>query len=308
MPLRVAVFGQAAFGKDVLVRLLEAGHQVVGVYAPPEGGRPDPLAAEASERGLPLFRHKRFRRKGEAIPELVKEHAELGADLNVLAYVTAILPVEILDAPREQSICFHPSLLPAYRGGAAIPWQIILGAKEVGVSVFRPDEGVDTGPVVVQVGGVEIAPTDNAASLYFDKLYPLGVDAMATAVERIASGDASFTAQPEAGASHQGLIGDDESRIDWGRPAAELDRLIRGCDPQPGAWAELAGQRVRCFGATLETAPSGSEAPGTVLEIGPSGARVAAREGSLRLAKLLIGEAAKLPAAEAAISPGDRLV
>lgn len=305
MPLRIALFGQAAFGKDVLVRLLEAGHQVVGVYAPPEGGRPDPLAAEAAQRELPLFRHKRFRRKGQSIPELVKEHAELGADLNVLAYVTAILPLEILDAPRERSICFHPSLLPAYRGGAAIPWQIILGAKEAGVSVFRPDEGVDTGPLVVQAGGVEIGPADNAASLYFDKLYPLGVDAMATAVERIAAGNASFTPQPEAGASHQGLIGDDESRIDWSRSAAEVDRLIRGCDPQPGAWAVLGGQRVRLFGATLDAARSGSEPPGTVVEIDPNGARIAVQGGALRIAKLRVGDAAKLPAAEAAVSPGD---
>ncbi len=306
MPLRVAVFGQAAFGKDVLVRLLEAGHEVVGVYAPPEGGRPDPLAEEASERSLPLYRYKRFRRKGEAIPELVKQHAELGADLNVLAYVTAILPLEILDAPRERSICFHPSVLPAYRGGAAIPWQIILGAPEAGVTVFRPDDGVDTGPIVVQKAGVPIAPTDNAASLYFDKLYPLGVDAMAEAVDAIAAGTASFVPQTEEGASHQGLIGDAEARIDWGRPAEELDRLIRGCDPQPGAWAELGSEPVRCFGASLEPAQAGTKA-GTVVEVSPAGALVSANGGSLRLAKLRVGDAKKVAAAESSISPGDIL-
>ena len=101
MSLRIALFGQAPFGRDTLVRLLEAGHDVVGVYAPPPGARPDPLAAEAEQRGLPLIRHPRFRRKGVAIPELVEEHRKLGADLNVLAFVTVILPPEIVDAPRH---------------------------------------------------------------------------------------------------------------------------------------------------------------------------------------------------------------
>src|SRR5215510_5732192 len=107
MPLRIALFGQPPSGRDTLVRLLEAGHDVVGVYAPPPGARPDPLATEAEQRGLPLFRHARFRRKGEAIPELVKEHLELGADLDVLAFVTVILPAEIVDGPRQASLCFH---------------------------------------------------------------------------------------------------------------------------------------------------------------------------------------------------------
>ena len=102
MSLRIALFGQAPFGRDSLIRLQDAGHQIAGVYAPPDGKRPDPLGTEAKERGLPLFRHKRFRRGGEAIPELVKEHRALGVDLNVLAFVTAILPPEIVDAPPQR--------------------------------------------------------------------------------------------------------------------------------------------------------------------------------------------------------------
>ena len=162
--MKIALFGQAAFGKEVLERLLADGHQIVGVYAPPKGSRPDPLAEEAQTRGLPLLRYKRMRRKGRAIPELVEEHAALEAELNVLAYVTMILPPEVVDAPRHGSLCFHPSLLPRFRGGAAIPWQIILGERESGVTVFRPDEGVDTGPIVVQKGGVEIGPTATAVT------------------------------------------------------------------------------------------------------------------------------------------------
>ena len=139
-------------------------------------------------RRLRLLRHRRFRRKGQAIPELVQEYQSLDAELNVLPFTTVILPPEIVDAPRLGSLCFHPSLLPAYRGGNALAWQIILGATESGVTVFRPDEGVDTGPIVIQRGGVEIRPDDNTASLYFDRLYPLGVDAMAEAVASTPSG------------------------------------------------------------------------------------------------------------------------
>src|SRR3972149_4649931 len=112
MTLRIAYFGQAPFGRDVLVRLLDAGHEVVGVYAPPAGARPDPLAEEAEKRGLRLLRHASLRRRGAAIPERVAEHAALGADLNVLAFVTMILPPEIVDAPRHGSLCFPPPSLP----------------------------------------------------------------------------------------------------------------------------------------------------------------------------------------------------
>src|SRR5690606_27394525 len=190
MARRIALFGQAAFAKDVLVRLLEAGHELVGVYAPPAGPRPDPLAEEAEKRGLRLFRYKAFRRQGRAIGDRVEEYLTLGAELNVMPYTTVFLPPEITDAAPLGSLCFHPSLLPAFRGGAAIPWQIILGATRTGVTVFQPDEGVDTGPIVVQKGGVVIEPTDTAATLYFSKLYPLGVEAMLEAVAAVDRGTA----------------------------------------------------------------------------------------------------------------------
>ena len=151
MALRIAVFGQAPFGKDVTTRLAEAGHDIVGVHVPPDGGgRADPLAAEAEARGWPLFRYKGYRRKGVAIPERVDEYLALGAELNVLPFTTAIIPPEITDHPEKGSLCFHPSLLPAFRGGNALAWQIILGATETGISVFQPDEGVDTGPLYLQ--------------------------------------------------------------------------------------------------------------------------------------------------------------
>ncbi len=307
MGLRLAIFGQAAFGRDVTERLAAAGHRVVGVYAPPDGGRPDPLAALAGERGWPLFRHKRFRRKGEAIPELVDEFRALDAELGVLPFTTVILPPEITDLPRHGSVCFHPSLLPKYRGGAALAWQIILGEKETGVSVFHVTEGVDEGPLVVQKGGVAIGDTDTAASLYFDKLYALGVDAMVEAVNGIADGTARFTPQPEAGASFQGLVDDAVARLDWSRPARELDRLIRGCDPSPGAFAMLDGQPVRLFDSRLRE--GGPDAPaGTVQGLDEDGRLlIAAAGGRLAVGKLRVDEAKKVPAPEAGVVSGARL-
>jgi methionyl-tRNA formyltransferase len=306
MALRIALFGQAPFGRDVLVSLLEAGHEVVGVYTPPPGGRPDPLAEEAQSRGLALVRHKFFRRKGRAIFQRVDEHGALGAELNVLAFVTAILPPEIVDAPAHGSLCFHPSLLPRFRGGNALAWQIILGEKESGVTVFRPDAGVDTGPIVVQRGPVPIADDDTAGSLYFDKLYPLGVEAIAEAVDAVARSEARYVPQDEATATHQGLVDDAAARIDWSREALELDRLVRGCDPQPGAWALHGEESVRLYGARLAPGGTGGET-GEILAVEGGRLIVAARGGRLSVGRVRMGEGPKQAAAEAGLSAGERL-
>jgi methionyl-tRNA formyltransferase len=309
VPLRLALFGQAAFGRDVLVRLLERGHEVAAVYAPPDAGRPDPLAEEAGARGLRCLRHKAFRLRGEALAERVAEHRSLGVELNVLAYVTAILPPEIVDGPPKASLCFHPSLLPRFRGGAALAWQIMLGERESGVTVFRPDAGVDTGPIVVQKGGVAIRDTDTAATLYFERLYPLGVDATVEAVDLVASGRARYVPQDEAKASFQGLVGDAEARLDFARSAVELDRQIRGCDPSPGAFALRGAEPVRCFDGRLlpEDAASRAAAPGTLLGVEDGRLRIAARGGCLAVGRVRVGAGPKQPVAEAPLRAGERL-
>lgn len=307
--MKIALFGQALFAKDVLVGLLATGHEIVGVYVPPDraGGKPDPLAAEAEGRGLPLLRHKRFRRKGEAIPELVDEFRALDAELCVLAYVTVILPREILEAPPRGSLCFHPSLLPRFRGGSAIPWQIILGEAESGVTVFVPDAGVDTGPIVVQKGGVAIAPTDNAASLYYDKLYPLGVQAVLEAVAAVADGTAAPRAQDESRATHQGLVDDAVAALDWSRPAAELDRLIRGCDPAPGAHTTWQGRELRLHDGGLSDRSSDAPA-GTVIAIEDGAALVATGDGVVSVGRVRPAGGQKQAAGEAGLAPGERLL
>jgi methionyl-tRNA formyltransferase len=304
--LRIAIFGEAQEARDVLVQILDDGHSVVGVYAPPAGKRPDPLAEEAEARGLPLFRHRRFRRKGAAIPEIVKEYEALGAELNVLPYTTVFLPLEILNHARLGSLCRHPSLLPRFRGGASIGWQIIEGEPEVGVTIFQPDEGVDAGPIVVQKGGVRIDPTDNAARLYYEKLYPLGVEATLDAVRQIAEGTAKPLAQDESEATFQPLIDDAVARIDWSLPADRLDRLMRGCDPAPGAHARLRGEVVR-FHDAHRIEGVGSEPPGTVVSVDAAGLVIAAEGGRIAVRRVRLGAGAKVAAAESGIQAGDRL-
>jgi methionyl-tRNA formyltransferase len=313
MPRRIALFGQAAFARDVLVRLLDAGHELVAVYCPPDANpaRPDPLAEESEKRGLRLIRARAFRRQGQAIPERVAEYRALGAELNVMPYTTAILPPEIVEAPPLGSLCFHPSLLPRYRGGAAIPWQIILGERETGVTVFRPDAGVDTGPIVVQKAGVRIADTDTAATLYFQKLYPLGVEAMVEAVAAVDRGSARPRPQDEERASFQGLVTDDAAHIDWKQPAEQIDRLVRGCDPNPGAWTERAGgERVRLFDSRLVPGDPGDRA-GTIVEVAHGSLFVAAAGGRLAIGKIRVGDGVKIAASQAlelaGLEAGERL-
>ena len=186
--MRIALLGQAAFAEKALAALIDHGNEneIVHVFAPPDSpaGKADPLAAKAREMGLPLSQPKSF--KNDAIFEHFKA---LDADLAILAFVTLIVPERILYAPRYKSICFHPSLLPRHRGASAINWAIIQGDAETGVTWFWPDKGIDTGPILIQKR-VPIAENDTVGSIYFNTLFPMGIDAMIEAVDLIKSGNA----------------------------------------------------------------------------------------------------------------------
>ncbi len=284
MALRLAVFGQAPLAVECLDRLIADGHEIAMVYAPEDGSRPDALAAHAKELGLPVIQRKFFQKKsGEPIAAALADYEALNVDLNVMASFTSFLPAAITDAPRHKSICYHPSLLPRFRGGNALQWQIIDGEPEVGVSIFVPDSGVDTGPVVVQKGGVTIDPTDTTGSLFFAKLAPLGVEAIVEAVSQIDAGSASLQVQDESRATHQGLVRDQDAAIDLSRNADQIDRLIRGCDPQPGAWLKVNGTPVRLYDAQRE---QGSGAPGEIIGSDDKGIVIALNGGAIRVGRV----------------------
>ena len=289
MSLRIALFGQAPLAVDVLNGLVAAGHEVVAVYAPADRGRPDALATRAEELELRLYRRHFFRKKsGEPIDSALQDYLKLDVELNVLASMTSFLPAQITDAPVHKSVCFHPSLLPRYRGGNALQWQIIEGEPQTGVSVFVPDEGVDTGPIVVQKGGETIGPVETTGSLFFDKLYPLGVAAMLEAVAAIDDETAEPRTQDESRATFQGLVDEKSAGIDLSRPAAEVDRRVRGCDPRPGGWLRYRGEPIRLYDAQLRptTAASEGSEPGTVLDIADGAMDLVLSGGVLRIGRV----------------------
>jgi len=306
--MRVVVVGQAAFGQRVLQGLLASGHEVVAAYAPPDkGGKPDPLAADAAKAGVPVRTPASY--KGA---DVAREFQDLGADLGVLAFVTKIIPPAVIAAPRLGTLCFHPSLLPRYRGGSALAWQLIRGEKRGGYTVFWTDPGIDTGPILLQEE-VEIGPEDTAGSLYFDKIFERGIAGTVRAVDLVAAGKAPRVPQDESRATYDPLCTDEHARVRWERPAREVHDLIRGCDPQPGAHATLRGDLLRLYDARRVADGTGGAAPGTVLAVDGRGIVVAAGSGA-GAGAIAIGrvrgaggkvKAAEL-AAEAKLQPGER--
>jgi methionyl-tRNA formyltransferase len=296
---RILLFGQAPFGAKVMEGLRERGHEILAACVPPDReGKPlDPLKEAAIAAGVPVIQRKSYKTP-DAIAEVRPERADVG----VLAYVTQIIPRAILDAPRLASICFHPSLLPKYRGGAAINWQLIRGETLSGVTLFRPDDGVDTGPIYLQ-REIAVGPDDTSGSFYYAKVFEPGVAATLECVELLLSGKARGVVQDEALATSDPLCRDEHAAIDWSKPVTEVHNLVRGCDPSPGAHVSFGGKTVRFFGSRIASTTPSAAAPGTVVAIGADGIEVAARGGSLRFAKLSAG-GGKVAASEAASQIG----
>jgi methionyl-tRNA formyltransferase len=272
--LRIILIGQAAFGARALEVIHARGDDIVQVFAPPEppGGRSDPLKTKALEMGLLVNQPSSFR--SDAVYERVKG---LNADLIVMAFVTMIVPERILYAPRYHSICFHPSLLPRHRGGSAIAWTLIQGDEETGVTWFWPDRGIDTGPILIQ-RRVPVGPNDTAGSLYFNTLFPLGIETLANALALIEQGNPPRIAQDEKLATYEPICRDEHARIDFTKSGRDVHNLIRGCDPQPGAYALLGERRLRLYEPRI--GPEISGAPGTITSIDTSGMKIALRGAS----------------------------
>ena len=302
--MRIAINGQQAFGKSVLDALLERGDDVIAVYCEPdrEGGRPDPIKAAALEHGLPIFQPASFKK-----PEVWAEFEALKPDLCVMAYVTKIVPEEFLNIPSYGTIQYHPSLLPKHRGPSSINWPIIQGASKTGLTIFWPDNGLDTGPVLLQKE-VEIGADDTLGSIYFNQLFPLGVAAMVEGIDLVKVGKAPRIVQNEADATYESWCTADDVSVDWSQSSAKVHNLIRGADPQPGAWTTYKGKRLQIFDCARLEGVSGST-PGEVIAINGDGIAVAAGDGQILL-KRVRGEGAKVAAAEfaaeAGLTPGQK--
>ncbi|MEP7216425.1 MAG: methionyl-tRNA formyltransferase, partial [Anaerolineaceae bacterium] len=224
----------------------------------------------------------------------------LKADLCVMAFVTEIIPDEALAAPTHGSIQYHPSLLPLHRGSSAINWSIINGDRETGLSIFWTDKGVDTGPILLQKR-VAIGPGDTVGSLYFDHLFAMGVGAIAEAVAMVAAGTAPRIEQNHALSTYEPPCADVHAEVRWYQPAARIHALIRGCNPQPGAWTTFEGEKLRLFDCSLSSTEEPGM-PGRVLRIDDEGFDVRLNGGVLRVLRVQPAGAKKLSAGEWAVT------
>jgi methionyl-tRNA formyltransferase len=291
--MRIVVIGQAAFGAKVLESLLAGGEEVVAAYTPPDrpGGRADPLKEAAVAGSIPVFQPVTYKDD-----QVFAEYQGLKPDLTVMAFVTEIIPPRFFEFPTEGTINYHPSLLPRHRGASAINWAVIMGDSRTGLTIFWPDGGIDTGPILLQKE-VDIGPDETTGSVYFNKLFPMGVDAMIESVNRIKEGTAERIPQNEEEATYEPPCDDRVAGIDWGKPAQEIYNLVRGCDPQPGAYTLWKGEKIRLYGSRLIREPV-EEVPGTVVQVDAQGFQVAVSGGRLSVGKVRPATGGKVTSGE----------
>lgn len=293
--MRVLVIGQAPFGRDCLQALAAQGENLVGAITVPDvpgAKKPNPFKELALELGLPLLQPRRLREPG--VYEWVKE---LAPDLLVLVFVTDFVPREIIDLAPLGGINFHPSLLPKYRGGNAMAWAIICGEKETGVTFHYIDEGVDTGDIILQESA-PIEDSDTTISLYFNKLYPIGVRLAAEAVRLIREGRAPRIPQDSRLASYQPVLKEKDTVIDWRQTARNIYNLVRGAIPFPGAGTAFRGEKLVVLEAQLpEEGPEVTgTGPGKVVEVVPGQGLIVTTGKGCLLVKTLKAGKEKIPA------------
>ena len=276
--MRVIFMGTPEFSVPVLDALVLAGHEVVCVYCQPprpagrgKKDRPSPVQSRAEVLGLPV-RHP----VSLKTPEAQAEFASLNADVAVVVAYGLILPQAILDAPAQGCLNIHASLLPRWRGAAPIHRAIMAGDAETGVCIMQMEAGLDTGPVILREA-TPIRTTETTIQLH-DRLSEMGARLIVDALARLP--DLAPEKQPEDGVTYAAKIDKSEAHIDWTKPAIEVDRLIRGLSPFPGAWFDLEGTRIKVLGSSLA---QGSGAAGEVLD---RTLRIACGEGAVQLTRL----------------------
>jgi methionyl-tRNA formyltransferase len=292
--MRLVFMGAPDFAVAALDALLAAGHEIACVYSQPprpagrgQAERPTPVARRAGAAGLPVRTPRTLRDTAEQAA-----FAAHGAEAAVVVAYGLILPRAVLDAPARGCLNIHASLLPRWRGAAPIQRAIMAGDRETGVSIMRMEAGLDTGPVLLAEAW-PIRADETAGSLH-DRLAALGARLIVEALARLDT--LVPVPQPEAGVTYAAKIDKAEARVDWTRPAAEVDRLIRGLSPSPGAWSEIGGERVKFL---LSAPAEGAGPPGTVLD---AGLTVACGSGAVRLLRLQ--RAGRAPAAAAEVLRG----
>src|SRR5579859_3416261 len=301
--MKIAIIGQQDFGKAVLEAFLARGDQAVAVFCAPEkeGARPDALRVAAQQKGLRVHQLKSLRD-----PEAAKAMQEAGADIGIMAFVIQFAPQEFVTIPKHGTIQYHPSLLPKYRGPSSINWPIIKGETETGLTIFRPSDGLDEGAVVLQKK-TPISPDDTLGTVYFDRLFPMGIQAMLEAADLVLAGKHTETAQDESRASYEGWCRSGEAKVDWAKPIDHVYNLIRGCNPAPGAWTTLNGKRLVIFDARKIVFRRFADVPGKIGEVTsvtPQSFQVTAQGGSIEVVKARLDDGKKVSGGELAQAGG----
>jgi methionyl-tRNA formyltransferase len=299
--MRIAIVGQQDFGKAVLEAFLARGDEVAAVFCAPEkpGARPDALKTAAQGKGVQVFQFASLKN-----PEAHAAMRGLKADIGIMAFVLQFAPRDFVGIPRCGTIQYHPSLLPKHRGPSSINWPIICGETTTGLTIFRPTDGLDEGPVILQKE-TPIGPDDTLGSVYFDRLFPMGVAAMLEAADSVMAATHRETAQDESRASYEGWCRETEARIHWASHVDFVYNVIRGCNPAPGGWTTLNGQKLQIFDSRklpVRTFGAVKGKIGEVVEVGPSSFAVTAQGGRIEVLKAKLGDGKKLPAGELAAS------
>jgi len=295
--MRIAIVGQQDFGKAVLEAFLARGDQVAGVFCAPEkaGARADALRTAAEEKGVKVFQ----------FPSLKSEEAKiamkgLNAEIGIMAFVLQFAPQDFVNIPQRGTIQYHPSLLPLYRGPSSINWPIIRGESKTGLTIFRPTDGLDEGPVILQKE-TEISPDDTLGTVYFDRLFPMGVKAMLEAVDLVVAGRHKELVQDESKASYEGWCRKAEAKLSWANHVDFVYNTIRGCNPAPGAWTTLEGKELQIFDARkhpVRTFGAVKGKIGEVVEVTDKSFQVTAQGGRIEVLRAKLGEGKKLAAGE----------
>jgi len=300
--MRVAIIGQQAFGKAVLEAFLARGDTVAAVFCAPEKGRPDPLRLAAEAAGVPTHQFPKL-----TAPEALDALRAAQADIGVMAFVTQFVSQAFCAIPLHGTIQFHPSLLPLHRGASSLGWAVILGRAETGFTVFRPNDGWDEGPVVLS-RAVPIGPDDTMGSVYFGKVFPLGVAGLLEAADLAVAGRAPAVVQDEASATYEGIIGDVESRINWASHVDITHNLIRGCDPSPGGWTVHEGRRLFLYDCSKAIARTYAEVKGKragqVVAVGDGGLTVHGQGGFITAGRVRFEGGAKVAGDAAGLEVG----
>src|SRR6059058_4614649 len=295
--MKIAIVGQQDFGKAVLEAFLARKDEVTGVFCAPEkpGARPDALKVAAQEKGIPVLQFPSL--KAEEAKAAMKK---LDADIGIMAFVLQFAPQDFVAIPKHGTIQYHPSLLPKYRGPSSINWPIIRGDTKTGLSIFRPTDGLDEGPVILQKE-TPIGPDDTLGSVYFDRLFPMGVAAMLDAADLVMSGKHGEAVQDEARASYEGWCRAAEAKINWATHVDFTYNLIRGCNPAPGAWTTLNGKKLQIFDSrkhVFRTFGAVKGKIGEISEISAASFFVTAQGGRIEVLKAKHEDGKKVSAAE----------